>query len=372
MLFWAILISAMAGLVSIVGMVALFPAGGLMIIAIMALLESSKLLVAGWAHANWNNPLAPRWLKIYKTLAIVVLMLITSIGIYGFLSKAHIEQGAPTADVQINIDQKQLVVDQLVAQRDQLVAQQQQINSTIGGYIQEGRASGASQFMRQQRTEQRRIETEIATLNEQIAAGNAELVPLRQDLAGSEVKLGPLKYVADLFGWEDPEAAVKLIIVMLMFAFDPLAVAMMISGSITIGEYLKERREKSLVQSSVAEPVVLPEPDNQLTQPEPEITSSLPFDMTEAEMQESLSPPKPKMGGVIDPLPNIFESLEQKVIDDIPEKPDNREMLVSILENDPALMAEVVEAITSAKKEETAQPDDAGWLRHRPDASQTN
>ena len=416
-LIWAVLISAMAGIVSIVGMSALFPAGGWIIIAIMALLESSKLLVAGWAHANWHSILVPRWLKGYLAMAVVILMLITNMGVYGFYSEAHIKQGTPTAAIQIEIDQKQDVIDQLTATKDQLTVQQTQINQTVTSYLENGRTAGASQFMRQQRSEQARIQAEINGLNTQITEANIALAPLKRDVAGSEAKLGPLKYAADLFGWEDPEAAVKLIIILKMCVFDPLAVAMMIAGTITLGEYFRERRKNaaetivkidvyddsgvdivvndgsdvaSASESNITHvdveadaPAVgdqiRAEPKEGAAVSDPLVTQLgfSPLGMDETELRESLKPPKPKMGGIVEPMPNIFEKLVEKTIDDDAEKPDNRAMLVSILESDSDLMAEVIAAITAVKtsdeKDEVAASSEEepthGWLRHRPDVS---
>jgi hypothetical protein len=238
----AVAISAVAAYFSVVGLAALFTAA-LIPVAIMGIvLEGSKLVAAGWLHANWKNPHVTKWHKGYLTAAVVSLMLITSMGIYGYLMKAHLEQTAPTSAIQVDIDHRQTQIDQLVIQRDQLIKQQTAINSTISGYLEGGKASGASQFMRQQRGEQSRLETRITALNDQITEANVALAPFKKQIAGAEVELGQWKYLARALNLKNPEAAIDLLIKLLMFAFDPLAVVMMISGTITLGEWSRARR----------------------------------------------------------------------------------------------------------------------------------
>lgn len=239
----AVAISAVAAYFSVVGLAALF-AAALIPVAIMGVvLEGSKLVAAGWLHANWKNPHVSRGHKAYLTAAVVSLMLITSMGIYGYLMKAHLEQTAPTSAIQVDIDHRQTQIDQLVIQRDQLIKQQTAINSTISGYLESGKASGASQFMRQQRGEQSRLESRITALNDQITEANVALAPFKKQIAGAEVELGQWKYLAKALNLKNPEAAIDLLIKLLMFAFDPLAVVMMISGTITLGEWAVARRK---------------------------------------------------------------------------------------------------------------------------------
>lgn len=247
-LFCAIAISAIAAYFSVVGLAALFAAAFLPVAIMGIILEGSKLVAAGWLHSNWKNPNVTKPHKGYLTAAVCALMLITSMGIYGYLAKAHLEQKAPATAVQVQIDAHQGQLDQLTARKTELQTQQANINKTVDAYLASGKASGASTFMRQQQRERDRISNQIATLDTQINAKTAEMAPLKAEVAGVEAKLGPLKYVADLFGWKDPGSAVKLIILILMFAFDPLAVVLMISGTITLGEWAAERRRKTIDQ----------------------------------------------------------------------------------------------------------------------------
>ena len=93
----ALALSAVAAYYSIMGLVAIFAAAALPIFIMGSLLEVSKLVVASWLYRSWRE--IPFLMKSYFTVALVVLMMLTSMGIFGFLSKAHLDQAVPTGDV---------------------------------------------------------------------------------------------------------------------------------------------------------------------------------------------------------------------------------------------------------------------------------
>ena len=90
-LLTALGISAVAAYYSIVGLMAIFSASAMSIAIMGVVLEIGKLITASWLYQNWKR--VPFLLKSYLTLAVIVLMFITSMGIFGYLSKAHIDQG---------------------------------------------------------------------------------------------------------------------------------------------------------------------------------------------------------------------------------------------------------------------------------------
>ena len=97
----ALSISAVAIYYSVAGLAAIFAAAVVPIIIMGVVLEVGKLVTAVWLHRNWNN--AVWWLKSYLIVALIVLMFITSMGIFGFLSKAHVEQTSMTLDQKASI-----------------------------------------------------------------------------------------------------------------------------------------------------------------------------------------------------------------------------------------------------------------------------
>jgi hypothetical protein len=197
--------------------------------------EFAKLVAAEAVHAEWSTGLLNRAKKLYLSTAIVALMAITAMGVYGFLAKGHLEAAAPIAPVELQIAQKEARQGQLREELDRLTTQQNQLNSSVDAMIsnsQSARDARAGLRARAQASGERAAtQTRIDTINGEMNTITQELVPLKMKVAEVNTKLGPLQYVADLFGWEDPEAAVRLIILLLMFAFDPLAIVLMIVGT---------------------------------------------------------------------------------------------------------------------------------------------
>src|SRR6056300_52050 len=131
-LITALTISGVAIYYSIAGLVAIFAAAALPIMIMGGALEIGKLVTAVWLHRYWRQ--AVWWLKTYLTVAVVVLMFITSMGIFGFLSKAHIEQ---TSAGQESVAQVQRIEGEIERQQDIIVRAEQKIQkletSNIGG-----------------------------------------------------------------------------------------------------------------------------------------------------------------------------------------------------------------------------------------------
>lgn len=237
----AIALSSFAALVSIVGMVAIFPAGGMTIIGLMAALETAKVVTAGWLHANWNNSGVGRALKGYLTAAILIIMAITSLGIYGFLARSHLDQKAPLAEVEIQIDRIETRIARVERERSQAEARLKQLDDSIQVFFDEGFATRGLEAREAQSQERSEIQEAIDDADSRIADLQEELVPLRQEINDVSAKLGPLQYLANLLNLTDPSAAVQIVIFMLMVAFDPLAIALVIAASITIKQASKKR-----------------------------------------------------------------------------------------------------------------------------------
>ena len=264
-LFCAIAISAVAAYFSVVGLAAMFAATFIPVVLMGTVLEGSKLVAAGWLHSYWKNPKVGWFHKSYLVVAIASLMLITSTGIYGFLVNGHLAQAAANAPIALEIAQKEERLKQLQGDLDRYSAQQQQITDTTNSFLRGNGLQASQQALRARRAmggDSRAAQTGIAATNAEINKINQELVPLKVKTSAVEAKLGPAKWVAKAFGWKDPETAVMLIIVLLVIAFDPFAIVMMISGTITLGEWAEENRRKLAKREEepvIAEPEVEPE-----------------------------------------------------------------------------------------------------------------
>lgn len=248
-LLFAILISIVAAYFSVVGLAALFAATFIPVVIMGATLEAAKLVAAQWLHGNWKNPNV-NWLhRTYMTSAVGALMLITSIGIYGFLSKGHLEQAAPLAGIELEVSQRTQQIEMLQANNTSMQTKLTQLDKSIDSYLAKDKAAQGLRARNGQKAERAMIDKQLQANNEKISKLNAEILPLKMQTSEVEAKLGPIKYVAELFGWQDANSAVRLVIMILMFAFDPLAIVMLLSAQITFDELSKEKKDRKLADS---------------------------------------------------------------------------------------------------------------------------
>ena len=181
----ALTISGVAAYYSIIGLVAIFAAAMIPIIIMGAALEVGKLTTAVWLHANWDK--AKWWMKFYLTFALVALMFITSMGIFGFLSKAHIEQTSANAE---NVAQIERIDAELARNEGLIVRSEQKIakaESSVG--------NNNSSIQEQIDTEQKRIDDTLKRIQPAIDEQNKIIADAR---GGDEAKVAP--YMEQLKG----------------------------------------------------------------------------------------------------------------------------------------------------------------------------
>ena len=243
-LFVALAISAVAAYYSIVGLMAIF-AGATTAIAIMGIvLEIGKLICASWTFQNWKT--SPISIRSYFILAVVVLMLITSLGIFGFLSRAHITQSSPTGLIQERIERIDLKVDQRQTQIDRYQGRLNTLDQALQRYIELGAISKGLRKIGEMDNETALLKTKIEGLEDEIDGLSDEKYELKTELNLAEVEVGPIRYVASML-YDDVsesqlEEAVRWIIVLLIFVFDPLAVVLVIAANISLRDYRKEKK----------------------------------------------------------------------------------------------------------------------------------
>ena len=240
----ALAISAVAAYYSIVGLMAIF-AGATTAIAIMGIvLEIGKLICASWTFQNWKT--SPLSLRTYFISAIVVLMLITSLGIFGFLSRAHITQSSPTALISERIERIDLKVDQRKTQINRYQGRLDTLDQALQRYIELGAISKGLSKIGAMDNETNLLKTKIEGLENEIDDLSDEKYGLKTELNLAEVEVGPIRYVASML-YDDVsesqlEEAVRWIIVLLIFVFDPLAVVLVIAANISLRDYRRERK----------------------------------------------------------------------------------------------------------------------------------
>lgn len=334
-LFLAFFISAIAAYFSVSGLAAIFPATASAVILMGIALEAGKVASTGWLHFNWKNKKVALPHKIYMVSAIVALMLITSLGIYGFLAKGHLEQQAPLAPIELQIAQKTAQIDSLNKDLASQKVRIDQLDSAVNTLISNNKATQGLKYRRSQANERKQIQQAIAQDTAQIQQLTTDLIPLKLKINDVETKLGPIKYFAQLIGLKDTDAAVRVVILILMFAFDPLALFLVISSTITISEALEKKAPKIdskpvIETESESEPEIVPETEEPITE---------------------------------ENLPEVENHIEI-----LPEKSD-KDLLLEILQRKPELLQDIVEAIKEEKVEtieETSQlqvPDPTpSWL----------
>ena len=243
-------LSAVAIYYSVIGLTAVFAAAFWPIVVMGTTLEISKLVAASWLKAYWTK--IPLGMKVYMSIAVIVLMVITSMGIFGFLSKAHLDQNIVSGDVQGKIaiyDEKiKTERENIDAARKALSQMDAQVNERLSRSTDDRGAERAVQIRRQQQAERTRLQNDISRSQGTIAKLNEERSPIAAEVRKVEAEVGPIKYIAALIYGDNPDAnilekAVTWVIMIIVFVFDPLAILMLLGAQMT-WQWRKENKDE--------------------------------------------------------------------------------------------------------------------------------
>jgi hypothetical protein len=209
----ALFLSGIAAYYSIIGLAAIFTGAFWPIVFMGSVLEMSKLVTASWLYRNWKT--CPLLLKSYLTFAVVILMIITSMGIFGFLSKAHIDStmdaGANSVEIRTLNQQEKIAKERL----DYLLK----------------RAGNPE-------TASANVDRQIQQTQKELTDINKRKLPLLKEENKLIAEVGPIKYIGDMvYGTEDAngiDKAVRLVILLIMVVFDPLAVLLLIAANMSL------------------------------------------------------------------------------------------------------------------------------------------
>jgi len=356
----ALIISAVAGYFSVVGLGLLFAAAFWPVVIMGASLEAGKLVAASWLKANWSNPRVSLPHKLYLMLAVAVLMMITALGIYGYLAKGHLEQEAPLASVELQIEQIENRMRQYEGERLRLEQQIEKLDQTFSTVLSSSRnqsqARVAETIRKGHEAEREALQRRIDEINLQLNELAENLVPLRLKVSDVSAKLGPLKYVAQLFGWDDTSTAVQLVIIMIMIAFDPLAVMLVLSGTISIGDWMREKQaEKAAMAAPAVEVHALSSEPVRPTEPVPEPVARIEKEMVPAPWPEFSFGSAQPAATFANGWKASFGSNGMTVVYDKEAMRDaarrlDKETMIEILERNPDFIQEVIDAITPAEQ----------------------
>lgn len=294
--FSSLSLAGVAAYFSIIGLTTIFPGVFWSIVVMGTSLEVGKLITAVWLHRNWKT--AGRLIKYYLAIAVIVLSGITSMGIFGFLSKSHIEQETGSfqyssqismLDKKLNsIESKKLSLENQKKTNEQLkeddYSSLQRLNERLkdldniiiqirdqGGFstsskIEKERVNQSEERSSISKTKQdiqNRLESyrskleqnifpQLEELEENYLSINLDKSQLESKLKELEAEIGPVKYIAELvsdFGGPEvnSQSAVRMVILILIFVFDPLAILLVVASSATFKELNANSLPKDLV-----------------------------------------------------------------------------------------------------------------------------
>ena len=237
-LFISVIISAIAAWYSVVGLTAIFAAAVVPVMIMGGALEAGKIVATVWLHNNWKR--VGYAFKLYLIPAIIFLMLLTSMGIFGFLSKAHGDQSLVSGDAMAKVaiyDEKiKISKDNIDANRKALKQLDEAVDQVMGRSSDEKGADKAVAVRRSQQKERVRLQSEIQAEQKTITALGQEAAPLRAEFRKVEAEVGPIKYIAALIYGDDAsqnmlEAAVRWVIILIVVVFDPLALTLILAAN---------------------------------------------------------------------------------------------------------------------------------------------
>ena len=260
LLLCALSLSGVAAFYSIFGLMAIFAASPVPIAVMGSILEVSKLVVASWLYRNWKQ--VPILMKSYFTMALMVLMFLTSMGIFGFLSKAHLDQNVPTGDVVARIE---LFDDKIKTERENINGYRKsldQMDQQVNKYSEVGAVSKGIAARKDQQQERTALITSIESSQEAITRLNEEKLQEASTLRKAENEVGPVKYIAALIYGDDAgqdllEKSVRWVILLIVSVFDPLAVIMLIAASWSLQD-VKKIKNPVVLQAKVEQTQTVP------------------------------------------------------------------------------------------------------------------
>ena len=245
----AISISVIAAGYSIIGLATIFAGAYVPIIAMGSALEVGKLVAASWLYQNWRNKLVPRTIKAYLTSAVIVLIFITSMGIFGFLSKAHLDSVQPQANFTIKTE----LIDKQIANEQKIIDRAEntldQLDKALDKYIDMEYVTRGLKERDKQADEREALQIAINNAIAKISDLQIQKSTIELDQQKIEAEVGPLKYIAELIYGDNAkdhfDEAVRYAIMVLIFVFDPLAVLLLIAANISLRTYNERKEEKA-------------------------------------------------------------------------------------------------------------------------------
>lgn len=225
----ALFLSCVSAYFSVTGMALLFSGATISVIIMASALEFSKIVSAAWLQHNWKT--CSRLIKIYLITATCFLILLTSMGTFGYLSRAHL---ATSDNIQLSQVQMQPLQDQIDLEQRKLKNAQTSLD-TLDRFANTSDPKDAVFIRARQKTERQNLNTEIDDATGKLEILNAKLLPLKTQQAITTSDIGPLKYIAELVygksASEHFDETVRFVIILIVIVFDPLAIVLLLAGT---------------------------------------------------------------------------------------------------------------------------------------------
>ena len=225
----SLLVAGVAAYFSVIGLATIFAGSFWPVVVMAGALEVGKLVTAGFLHLRWSD--INRAMRYYLMSAVVVLMLITSLGIFGFLAKANIEQTLQGDSYSLELS----IIDKRLEAKEKELGRFEERLANLDFIIDTARPEDRNYIDRRQRDERAQIAVDIDLVVADIVELNEEKMPIQREQLVQEGEIGPIKYVAEMIYGEDVakdklDNAARILIMFIIFAFDPLAVLLLVAS----------------------------------------------------------------------------------------------------------------------------------------------
>jgi hypothetical protein len=227
----AIALASVSGYFGIAGMTAIFAAAAVPVMIMVGVLEAAKLVTAAWLARHWR--VAPLLLRACMAGMVLLLMAVTAIGTFGFLSHAHLERQAVMREA---VDRDAAPIVQRIAEAEAAVQDLDrrilQLDNMVRAATMRGYTRTAMALVADQAKSRAELVTERQSAAEKLAGLKVEQANVDAQRAKVTSESGPALYLAKLFGSDDTEAMVRRITALLVFVLDPLAVLLTIAAAV--------------------------------------------------------------------------------------------------------------------------------------------
>jgi signal transduction histidine kinase len=226
----AIALASVSGYFGIAGMTTIFAAAAVPVTIMVGVLEAAKLVTAAWLARHWR--VAPLTLRVSMAGMVLLLMALTAIGTFGFLSHAHLEHQVVMREA---VDRDAAPIVQRIAEAEAAVQDFDrrilQLDDMVRAATRRGYTRTAMTLVADQAKSRAALVAERQAAAEKLAALKVEQVNVDAQRARLANESGPALYLAKLFGSNDTEAMVRRITALLVLVLDPLAVLLTIAAA---------------------------------------------------------------------------------------------------------------------------------------------